>query len=205
MACLALLAATPALAHPHVWVTARAELVYGSDGMIVAVRHHWTFDEAYSSFAVEGLDANHDGKVTPDELADLAKTNTDSLAEFAYFTMVKANGVKQAFGEPRAQRMVYENGQLTLNFELPLKMPTRTGKLVVFEVYDPTFFVDFQTAEGEALRLDGAPKGCAITLTRPKPLPVAGDKTLSEEFFQTLNAGSAFGAQFSSRAIVACP
>lgn len=200
-----LAAASPGLAHPHVWVVAKAELVYGPGGRIVAVRNHWTFDDAYSAFAVEGLDKNGDGKTTPDELVDLARTNIESLADFGYFTMVKANGTKQAFAEPRAESMSYENGQLTLNFELPLKVPVANSRLVVFEVYDPTFFVDFQTAEGEAVTLDGAPKGCALTITRPKPLPVAGDKTLSEDFFQTLSAASTFGAQFSSRALVACP
>ena len=39
-------ASTPALAHPHVFVTARAEVLYAPDGKMTGVRHAWTFDPA---------------------------------------------------------------------------------------------------------------------------------------------------------------
>ena len=52
---IALLAATPAFAHPHVWITTRAELDYGPDGTLRAVRHAWTFDPTYSAFAPEAF------------------------------------------------------------------------------------------------------------------------------------------------------
>ena len=49
-AVLALLA-SEARAHPHVWVTVRSEIVYAPDGSATAVRHRWTFDEMFSTFA----------------------------------------------------------------------------------------------------------------------------------------------------------
>jgi ABC-type uncharacterized transport system substrate-binding protein len=108
LAAVALLGlAAPALAHPHVWVTAKAEVVYGEDGKVVAVRHSWTFDPAYSAFVTQGLDTNNDGKLTADELQDLAKVNTESLAEFEYFTHLKAGGAKQAFDAPREPSMAF--------------------------------------------------------------------------------------------------
>lgn len=197
------MAATPALAHPHVWVSAKAELVY-QDGKLAFVRHHWTFDEAYSSVAVQGLDTNGDGRTDGGELAELARTNLESLSEFAYFTSVKANGAKQRFGPPRAETMSFTDGQLTLHYELPLLAPA-AGRTVVLDVYDPTFFVEFATAAGEdAVVLASAPAGCSIRITRPKPVAKDG-KDLSETFYQSLGAASSFGAQFSSRAMAACP
>lgn len=195
-----------ATAHPHVFVEVRADLVFGPDGKVAAVRHHWSFDEAYSAFSVQGLDTNGDGRTTPDELTELAATNLSSLADFGYFTVLKANGVKQPFAAPRGESMSFENGRLTLHFEMPLKSAT-AGRLVGLEVYDPTFFVDFQTASaGDAVTLKGAPPGCALTVSRPKTPPAAAPgQELSETFFQGLTASSGFGAQFASRAIVACP
>lgn len=200
------LAAREATAHPHVFVQVRAELVFGASGKVSAVRHHWTFDEAYSAFSVQGLDANGDGQTTPDELTELAATNMSSLAEFGYFTVVKANGVKQALASPRNESMSFDKGVLTLHFEIPLKAPA-AGRLLGFEVYDPTFFVDFQTdAAPGALSLQGAPAGCALTVSRPKPpSPAEAGQPLSESFYQSLSASSGFGAQFASRAVVACP
>ena len=67
-ACVAL-AASPALAHPHVFVSSKTEVLYAPDGSVTGLRHIWSFDEAYSAYMVQGLDKNGDGKVTPDELA----------------------------------------------------------------------------------------------------------------------------------------
>ncbi len=201
----ALALAAPALAHPHVWITAKAELVYGSDGKVTGVRHSWTFDEAYSAFITQGLDKNNDGKLTPDELQELAKVNTDSLAEFDYFTHLKANGAKQAFEAPREPSMAFENGAATLSFHLPLKKPA-ANKMVALEVYDSAFFVDFRIADRtDAIKLANAPQGCSATVTRPKPLDAAQQQRLSETFFQALTAAAEFGASQASRVIAACP
>ncbi len=195
----------PAFAHPHVWVTARAELVYAPDGKVAGVRHSWTFDPAYSAFVTQGLDKNGNGTLTPDELQDLAKVNTESLADFEYFTHLKANGAKQAFEAPREPAMAFENGAATLSFHLPLKRPA-ANKMVALEVYDATFFVAFNLADGEdAVRLANAPRGCAATVSRPKPVEVAQQQRLSEAFFDALTAASDFGAGQAHRVIVACP
>jgi len=39
----------PAQAHPHVWITAKSEVVYAPDGSITGVRHAWTFDEMFTT------------------------------------------------------------------------------------------------------------------------------------------------------------
>src|SRR5579863_10173904 len=59
LAALAALAAfavpRPASAHPHVWVTVRSHIAFTPDGNVGSIIHDWTFDEMYSSFAVQGL------------------------------------------------------------------------------------------------------------------------------------------------------
>lgn len=202
---LAVLGPSAALAHPHVWITAKAEILYGPDGKVVGVRHAWTFDEAYSAFVTQGLDANGDGKLTPDELQELARTNTASLVDFDYFTVLKANGAKQAFGEPLNPGMSVESGRATLTFELPLKQPATSNRALALEVYDGTYFVDFRFADGEdAVRLAAAPKGCAVTVNRPKP-PEGPQRPLSEAFFEALTSSSNYGALQATRVLVACP
>ncbi|RDI57122.1 DUF1007 family protein [Microvirga subterranea] len=196
---------TPALAHPHVWVTAKAELVYDPDGKVTGVRHAWTFDKAYSAYITQGLDKNGDGKLTPDELKDLAKENTESLVEFDYFTVLKANGKKQDFGAPRDYAMAHADEAVTLSYFLPLRAPA-SAKTAALEIYDPTFFVAFSLAEGnDAVKLTSAPQGCATNITRAKAAEAAQQQNLTEAFFETLTASSSFGIQFANRAIVACP
>jgi ABC-type uncharacterized transport system substrate-binding protein len=199
-------ASPPASAHPHVFVTAKGEIVYGSDGRILGVRHAWTFDEAYSAYATQGLDKNGDGKLTPDELVELAKVNVESLNEYGYFTIAKANGAKLAFTDPVDYSLEFANDMLTLRFMLPLKTPAKASKAFGLEIYDPTFFVAFTIAEGDdAITLVGAPKGCAVTVARPKPIDTTQQQKLSESFFSALDASSNFGGQFANKVIVACP
>ncbi len=205
----ALGATSAAQAHPHVWVTAKAQLVY-ADGKVTGVRHAWSFDPEYSAFVTQGLDANKDGKLSPDELAGLATTNTENLAEFGYFTKLKVAGREQTFTDPREAAMRMEGNALTLSFLLPLKAPAAPGRgVAALEVYDPTYFVSFAFAEGpEAATLTGSPPGCAATVTRPKTdgTKVADAKTgMSEAFFEALTAASNYGEQFANRVIVACP
>jgi ABC-type uncharacterized transport system substrate-binding protein len=198
--------AAPALAHPHVWVTVKSEIAYAVDGKVAGVKHAWTFDPAYSAFVTQGLDKNNDGKLTPDELQELAKENTESLVDFGYFTALKSDGARQEFDAPRNPAMAFDKGQATLTFELPLKAPAAVRKALSLEVYDPTYFVAFAMAEGEdAVRLAGAPKGCALTVARPKPVDAAQQQKLSEAFFEALTSASNFGASFANRALVACP
>src|SRR5215208_3828912 len=198
------MASNSARAHPHVWITAKVEVVFSSS-VATAIRHRWTFDPGYSAYVTQGLAKNADGKLLPDELLQLAKENVESLADFEYFTALKANGAKQTFDPPRDYDTVFENGQVTLHFLLPLKAPA-SGKLLTLEIYDPTFFVAFSLAEDkDAVTLENAPKGCAATLTRPKPLEVTKQQPLSESFFNTLTSASNLGGQFANRALVACP
>src|ERR1700687_3099046 len=95
LACIA-----SASAHPHVWVTAKSELVYSPDGKLKEIRHVWTFDDMFSAFAAQGLDTNNDGKLSREELADLAKTNVESLKEFGYFTVSKKGEKPLEFEDP---------------------------------------------------------------------------------------------------------
>ena len=64
------LVATTVQAHPHVWVTVETEVVFDEHKAITGFRHKWTFDEAYSAFAVEGRDINKDGKYDREELRE---------------------------------------------------------------------------------------------------------------------------------------
>src|SRR3954470_2079634 len=118
----------PAAAHPHVWIVARSEIVFDAEGKLTGFRHTWTFDPAYSTFAVAGLDSHGDGKPDPDKLADLAKINVESLEEWGYFTAAKVNGAQAKFAPPTDYSQTYDDHRLTLRSSLPL----RTGRVAKF-------------------------------------------------------------------------
>jgi ABC-type uncharacterized transport system substrate-binding protein len=202
---LLLLSLAPASAHPHVFVTMKADILFDPQGRISAIRHAWTFDDMYSAFATEGLDK--DGKLpTREQLAPLAKSNVESLAEFGYFTVGKAAGKAIEFDTPVDYFLEESPDKLvTLTFTLPLKTPTSVGKAFSLQVYDPTYFVAFDVEDGNPIRLQGAPKGCSSSIIKPAPLEAPETQKLSESFFTGLSPGSNFGIKLANRIVIACP
>ena len=145
-----------ASAHPHVWVTVKSELVVRAGRRLAEVRHHWTFDEMFSTFATQGLDTNKDGEFSREELQGLAEVNVSSLKEFAYFTIARADGKKFTLADPKDYWLEHKDGALTLNFTLPVQTPLK-AKAVEIDVFDGTYFVDFSLAKGGAVSLVSAP------------------------------------------------
>jgi ABC-type uncharacterized transport system substrate-binding protein len=191
-----------AQAHPHVWITATSELLYAADGSVTGVRHAWTFDDMFSTYALQGMESKTRGVYTHEELAPLAQTNVESLKEFGYFTFAKADGKKQKFEEPVDYFLEFKDGLLTLHFTLPLETPVKSKELAL-EVFDPTFFVDFKFADKEPVRLVGAPATCQISFHRPND-GSARAQTLGEQNFMN-GENSNFGAMFANKIAVACP
>ncbi len=196
---------TQAGAHPHVWIAARAQILFTPDGRIAAIRHEWTFDEMYSAFAMQGLGT--DGKPpTKAQLAPLAKTNVDLLAEFQYFTVAKTGPRMYEFGAPKDYELEADSSkQVTLRFTLPLKEPVSAKKPFMFMVYDPTYFVDIELEKKAPVTMKDAPAGCSLTTLRPDPLTGADTSKLNESFFSGLSPGADFGIKMATRTIVACP
>jgi ABC-type uncharacterized transport system substrate-binding protein len=185
------LAATMAQAHPHVWITATSELIYAPDGTISGVRHAWTFDDMFSTYALQGIETKTKGAYSREELAPLAQTNVESLKEFAYFQ------------EPTDYFLEYKDAALTLHFTLPLKAPVKPKELVL-EVFDPAFFIDFKLADKDPIRLVGAPAACQMRLQRPNDGTASAQK-LNEQTFMSGGANSNYGAMFANKITVDCP
>ena len=200
---LVLIAGGSALAHPHVWVTMKSELVYAPDGSLTGVRHAWTFDEMFSTFATQGLETKKKGEFTREELKPLAEVNVTSLKEYGYFTYLKASGKKVPLVDPVDYFLEFKDAALTLHFMLPLKDPLKVSGLDV-EVFDPDYFVDFSFAEKDPVALVSAPQQCALTVARPGDAAPPVQGRLGESFFQQPGAAN-FGAQFANRISVKCP
>lgn len=95
-----LLAVGSVLAHPHVFVEARSKLMFDDQGQAVAIKHVFRFDDAFTAFAIQGFDTNQDGVYSREELAELAKVNIESMADFGFFTFGDNTRVELDFSEP---------------------------------------------------------------------------------------------------------
>ncbi len=100
-------------AHPHMFVQARAALIFDDEGYLTHIRHDWVFDDLYTAYAVQGLDVNQNGLFEDNELAELAKINIEGLSEYGYFTFGDDGEVEIDFSAPFAPSM----RMLTVDFD----------------------------------------------------------------------------------------
>jgi ABC-type uncharacterized transport system substrate-binding protein len=162
--------AAVANAHPHVFIDAKAEIVFGAAGEITAVRNIWQFDEAFTAYAIQGLDTNNDGTYSDDELAPLAKVNVDSLKEFDFFTYLTIGNSEVTFVPPSEYWLEMHDGRLTLFYTLPVGRPIAVKGRATLEVFDPEYFVAFAFVKDSPASIEGAPAGCTAVFHPPREL-----------------------------------
>ena len=196
------LGAAAAEAHPHVWITAKSEVVYAADGTISGVRHAWTFDDMFSTYALQGIETETKGVYSREQLAPLAQVNVENLKEFGFFTFAKADGKKQKFSEPVDYYLEYKDEALTLHFLLPAKTPFK-ARQTALEVFDPAFFIDFKFTDKDPIKLVDAPADCKLQFQRPND-GTANAQRLNENNFAN-GDNSNYGAMYANKILVDCP
>lgn len=167
---VATLAASSALAHPHVFVDAQAEILFDDQQRLAGIHNTWKFDEAFSVYAVQGLDADGDGVLSDAELKPLAEINVTSLKDFDFFSYLMIGPDKVALLPPKRYWLEFENGRLTLFFTLPLEEPATVGSHAMLEIFDREYFVEFGFPKDEPVRLTGAAGACTTRHHAPEQL-----------------------------------
>ena len=205
LAVAAALGTRPAVAHPHVVVTAAAT-VNVDQGAIVSVTHVWTFDEYYTAQALDGMPKNKEGLYGREELAELAKVNVEGLKEFGYFTFATLDKTELKLGDPKpdAYWLEHKDGLLSLHFTVPLEKPVLLeAKGFAMMVTDPSYFIAFEWANKDAAKLSaGAPKSCAIEIAEVKE--TEEEKKLGGAFAQQMSGAAMFGIGPLKQIVVKC-
>ncbi|MGE7413082.1 DUF1007 family protein [Methylobacterium tarhaniae] len=194
-----------ALAHPHVWVQARAELVLDQKRNLVAIRESWTFDPEYSAFAVLNLDSKRDGVPDQGKLDAMAVERLEAMAETAFFTRGKINGRPLALKAGPSPTASFSQGRLTLDFTLVPQGPAGPVRNLVVSFDDPDFYVAFGLPPGDPVKLSGSPD-CVLKLNRPARQAQEGEQLIPDDVATgTPGAAAAAAADYTGRLLVACP
>jgi ABC-type uncharacterized transport system substrate-binding protein len=197
------------MAHPHVWVDMRSDVVFDDQGRIIGLNLMWTFDDAYAKLALDGLDTNGDGVYSQDELDPLTKENLNSLKDYDYFTVMRFNGKKQPFGAVTEYGQIWSDEKLELHFQVPLKTPVDPveGTFDV-KVYDPEFFIDFEYAKDEPVSVIGnMPRQCRLDVG---PVPTGEEVNAKLEMLASKGRdwkpddNEDFGAMFAQPVTIQC-
>ncbi|MBL9046897.1 MAG: DUF1007 family protein [Tabrizicola sp.] len=136
----------PVLAHPHVWIDTRIEVILNARNEAVAVRVSWTYDELYSLYVVGdmGLDPDWDGKLTVAEEEQLKGFDMDWIEGFQGDTYALLGEAELALSGPQDWTASYGEGRITTShlrsFAAPV--PVRDVPLIL-QVYDPGYYTAY--------------------------------------------------------------
>ena len=166
---VAVLASFPAVAHPHVFVDAQAEIRFDAEQRVVEIQNAWKFDPAFSAYATQGLDADGDGNFSEAELKPLAQENVESLRDFGFFSYFTIGSDLVALLPPQKYWLEYQDERLTLFFVLPLEKPAGIAAPALLEIFDREYFVEFGFPEENGLILAGAPT-CSVRHHPPESI-----------------------------------
>lgn len=181
-----LLAPAPALAHPHVFVDSRVELVMDGDAL-VAVRLTWTYDEFFSLMLTQeiGLDPEADGVLTEAETSALAASVADWPAEFSGDLVVTADGASVALAPRTDHTVTTEGTRIVETHTRPLAEPVPVGPGVTVENFDPYYYVAYAILP--EVTIAGA-TGCEATVI---PADAAAGQAKVDELYGALDVAGA--------------
>jgi len=180
IACM-LVATGGAVAHPHVFVDAHAEILFDAGGNIAAIKNTWRFDEPFSAYAKQGLKRLPNGHLTAESLEALARVNIHAMAPYKFFSFLRQNGKLTAIGEGSEQKLNDDGERLTLSFTVtpPTPIATAAGPVTI-ALYDPEYFVAMSFVKDKPVKLTGAPKTCKMELFTPTGLSSAAAAALAQ-------------------------
>lgn len=191
-------------AHPHGWIDLQVTVLLDESGAVIGLRENWLFDEVYSAFATEGMDGDGDGAPDPENLQALTAVNLQQLAEWDYFTELRAGSGSIAMPEAREATTAFASGRLYMAFTLLFDEPVlRDGQPFSYAIYDPTYMAAMaHLPDGEGVRLEGGPPGCTVSIKDAEPDPDIVAYALSLDITQTTD--DSLGAQFAQWVTVSC-
>lgn len=143
---LSLIAAGPAVAHPHVWIDTRIEVILNDRNEATGLRISWTYDDLYSLYVVGdmGLDPDWDGVLTPEEVASLSGFDMEWIEGFEGDTYALKAGVPLALSGPRDWTAGYAGGKITSTHVRDFAVPVPVGAdALVVQAYDPGYYVAY--------------------------------------------------------------
>lgn len=169
--------ASPALAHPHVFVDTGLEVIFDDQARATGVRITWNYDEYFSLVVAEDhkIDQDYDGNATPDEEKILSGFDMAWDEGYPGDTYAIMGDTDLPLSPPKDWTASYKDGKITTSHLRTFGAPVAVGKMPLqVQVYDTTLYTGYFIVGTP--RLTGAPDICKINVVLPDR--VAADKIL---------------------------
>ena len=194
-----------AQSHPHVFAEASMEIVRNEEGAFSELRQVWRFDELFTTSLQVDFDDDADGKLDAGEIRKISNTVRNSIAEYDFYTAMRAGEDVLLFEEPHEFNAYIEDGQfiilLAIKPEKPYKFDNGALRL---SASDETYYVAFEFMKSN-ITVSGGNGSCSTDISVPDfdQLYASNSQALSESFFSD-NTDAGLGDEFYSWAEIKC-
>ncbi|MCT4607632.1 MAG: DUF1007 family protein [Pelagimonas sp.] len=173
---LAALGASPALAHPHVFVDGGVDFQFNADRQLQSLQVTWLYDafETLYMLSAEGMNLTPQGTLDEADRLELVRRLSNWPEDFDGSAHLKIDGAEIALDWPSGLDAQMIDGRLQLTFTRalsdPLDLRGITAEVAFFE---STYFFDFTLTKAPELR--GNAMGCG-----PQVIPFDPDSNDQE-------------------------
>jgi ABC-type uncharacterized transport system substrate-binding protein len=143
-------------AHPHVFITYLASVIF-SDSDEAALRLTWRFDEMYSAMILTDYTAAKTGTITQADVKTIEKEAFANLSNYGYFLDIKVNDEPIKITEVKDFDVTFVDHRAVYQFTVPLGTPNvKPSTIIEISVFDQEYYVEFSLREKDAVTLQHA-------------------------------------------------
>lgn len=203
------LLASPAYAHPHVFIDAGLEVIFDETGRLTHVRVSWRYDDFYSLIIAEErkIDSDGDGNTTAGE--DIFLTGFDTFWGEGYSgdLVVRLDGQNLVLSGPMEPTATMRDGRITsTHLREVTGTPLLGGDDLSLKVFDESYYTAF------TLNLPVSVTGAECEISRTEP-DVEGELAAMQAMLLSIDADAdleeldipMMGEQFATDVRVSCP
>ena len=209
LAVIGVMAATPVMAHPHVFIDTGLEVIFDDEGAATGLRISWTYDDYFSLVAVgdQGIDPDGDGNATDAENAALSGFDMHWQPGAIGDTYALMKDMDLPLSGPSDWTAQYAGGKVTTTHLRMFATPVVFGaKPLIVQVYDPSYYTSYAIVGTPVLT--NAPTGCSVEVFEPDM--AAADAILQAAIDEAAGSDGvegdfpAIGKAYSEEARVTC-
>jgi len=197
--------ASPANAHPHVFIDGGVDLVFGDENTLEALNVTWLYDEFETLYILSsyGITLNADGGIDEADQKELLLQRTNWPSDFDGSAHLSVAGEAVALQWPTDLSTEVVDGRLRMTFTRHLEAPLQAARFDV-AFYESTYFFAFKITDAPQI-LGSAPECRAmVTPFEPDSQDRELQATLAMLSREETPADTQVGALFADRITVEC-
>lgn len=198
--------ASPAFAHPHVFIDAGVEFRFDASGRLEALRIVWVYDDLTSMMVLSDMGLDPDGNLSAEDQARLSGFDMAWDEAFAGDTYVLQGDQPLTLGRPEAWTAQVAQGRLISTHLRRLEAPVTVGRdPLVVQVYDPGYYTAYAIAAAPVLR---GREDCLAEVFGPDPEAAQAALAAALEELSGMDLETDFpavGAHYAEEVRLTCP